>query len=418
MGASTLIRLASGLFTFAIMARVLGPSTFGILMLWLSIATLIALIANYGFTPYALREIGADQSSATKVMSEVLSAKALVGSILIIFSFIASTLIASSERWIFIVLLLAMLVDSMTDFLNVGYRATNRFSTETRIATISSIIQFSTVALTSYLLRDIFWIAGSFLVSRLIVLAATWLSQRQYFSNLRFSSYRNAIWRLREAGSYAFDFGLQSLFGQIDNLALNQFAGPAAIGIYQSGMRIFLAGSQAAAIVGNVLIPHAASFTNDLQAKRRVNGNLVTTLLTIGMVGGLVFALIPKSLVIYVFGANFVNLSDLLFGFGLLFFARFTAAAIGTVLTIQGFQKERAVCTFLHWIFIAAYCYFFPINNTLNWISALIFGHDALIIFYAIVLRVRSFNSISVSSWIKIIVGAIGINIVTICWIN
>jgi O-antigen/teichoic acid export membrane protein len=416
MGCSTLIRIASGLLTFATIARMLGPSDFGVLMLWLSVATLISLAVNYGFTPYALREIGANRTSATKLMSEVLTAKVLIGLTLLLIGLFGALLIESPARWVFLVFLLGMLTDSMTDFLNVGYRATERFIVETQMATFASIIQFTFITLSAYLFRDVLCIAVAFLASRLVVLTATWISQIQYFSMLSLSSFSKAKARIREASSYACDFGLQSLFGQIDSLVIHQFVGPAAVGIYQSGMRIFLAGSQAAAVVGNVFIPHAASFSDDLAARRKVNSHIVTILLTIGVIGGLVFASIPTVIVMYVFGESFARLSELLFGFGLLFFARFATAAVGTILTIQGHQKERAICTLAQWIFIAAYCVYFPLNNSSSWIIALIFSHAVLIVLYSITLRRYASSSISKLSWLKIICSFFFTNFAVLYW--
>ncbi|RZA04229.1 MAG: hypothetical protein EOO68_08680, partial [Moraxellaceae bacterium] len=78
MGTSTAMRLSCGLLSFVVMARLLGPDQFGILMLCFSAAGLLALLSNYGFAPYLLREIGANPGAAVSLMSEVLTAKIIL----------------------------------------------------------------------------------------------------------------------------------------------------------------------------------------------------------------------------------------------------------------------------------------------------------------------------------------------------
>ena len=67
MGTSTALRLGFGLLTFVAMARMLGgPEPFGQLHAVVSVATLLTLVANFGFTPYVLREIGVRPQEATR----------------------------------------------------------------------------------------------------------------------------------------------------------------------------------------------------------------------------------------------------------------------------------------------------------------------------------------------------------------
>ncbi|MFO1370232.1 MAG: oligosaccharide flippase family protein, partial [Marinagarivorans sp.] len=146
MGTSTAMRLACGLLTFVVMARLLGPDQFGLLMLWFSISTLMCLLANYGFTPYILREIGAKPTQAVKVMSDVLTAKLMLSAFIAIAGIGSFLFLPASTFYLFIVLLLAQLADSMTEFFNVGYRATNRYGSETQLASLSAVIQLILVS--------------------------------------------------------------------------------------------------------------------------------------------------------------------------------------------------------------------------------------------------------------------------------
>lgn len=388
MGTSTLVRLVFGLLTFAIMARLLGPNVFGILMFWLSVATLLSLAANYGFTPYVLREIGADRSSANTVMGEVLSAKMLACSVIVVGSLIALPFIVEGARAVFLLMTLAMLVDSITDFFNVGYRATNRFGSETRIATIASVSQFIVVAGAIWYRNEILIAASAFLVSRVLVLSMTWADQTQYFASLRPSPVPQALARLKAAFSYAYDFGLQSLIGQVDSLVLNHFVGPVAVGLHQAGMRIFLGGGQIANVLGNVFIPKLSGLQNDSVSFKAQAHKLQTAFLASGAVFGLTLAIAATPIVHLLYGQAYLALVPMLPWFGLLFFVRFFAAAYGVLLTSAGKQSLRAKANLCHWaVILLSAWWLVPLLGNIGWILALTLGNTLLAVIYCMAIR-------------------------------
>jgi O-antigen/teichoic acid export membrane protein len=388
MGISTAVRLVFGLLTFSIMARLLGPAEFGTLMFWLSVATLLSLLANYGFTPYVLKEIGADSAAANTVMEEVLSAKLLVSTVILIGSLLTVPLIDDTVQVTFLALTLAMMADSMTDFLNVGYRATNRFGSETRIATLASVTQFVIVAGAVYYRSDIVVAALAFLVSRILVLLLTWLDQAQYFSALRPRSLKKAMQRLKHAFSYACDFGLQSLLGQVDSVVLNHFTGPVAVGLHQAGMRIFLGGGQIANVLGNVFIPKFAGFRNDPIRFTTQASKLQTAFIGSGSVFGLTLAVGASVIVHLLYGPSYAALAQLLPWFGLLFFVRFFAAAYGVLLTATGKQQLRAKANLMHWLVILVLAWLtVPSLGNIGWLLALLGGNVLLAGIYAFAMR-------------------------------
>ena len=388
MGASTLLRLIFGVLTFALMARLLGPNAFGSFMLLLSVATLLALIANYGFTPYLLREIGANSAIATKLINEVVSAKLLICLAIAAGGLCALLFIDPGVRWGFLALLLAMLVESFTDLLNVRYRVTNRFSSEARIATIAAASQFLIVTSATYYQREITIVAIAFLASRLAVLLITWLDQLQYFANLKPAPLRGALRKLKAAFSYACDLGLQSLIGQVDSLVLNHFAGPVAVGLHQAGMRIFLGGGQVANVLGNVFIPKLSGLQNDAPLFNAQAHKLQSAFLISGGLFGLTLATAATPIVHVLYGDAYTALIPMLPWFGLLFVIRFFAAAYGVLLTSAGKQTLRAKANIFHWfaIFLSAWLLVPPLGN-IGWILALLVGNLMLTAMYSWAMR-------------------------------
>lgn len=351
------MRLGFGMLTFVVMARVLGPAQFGVVMLWLSVATLLALVANYGLTPYLLREIGAAPDRASQVMAEVLSAKLLLTLAILVAAAAALPWLEGSVRAVFLLLLCAQLADALTEFLNVGFRATNRFGDETRIASLAVLLQFAIVTLLLWLWPTPLVAAIAFMLSRMAVLLLTWVAQRRYFAELRPAAPALAWARIRTTRSYAVDFGLQSLLGQVDSIVLNHFVGTAAVGLYQAGMRLFNGGAQAAGVLANVFLPRAAAAAgaqDDGLSLRRESSRVQWAFVGFGLGFGLALCGLAEPLVHLLFGAEYLGLVEVMPWFGLLFFVRFFASSWGVLLTSAGAQRFRAAMNAVHWALIAA----------------------------------------------------------------
>jgi len=218
MGTSTLVRMVFGFLTFLVMARLLGPEAFGLVMLWMSVATLACLVANFGLTPYLLREIGSNPETVRKTMSDVLTAKLLLSALVASCGIISLPWLHDDSRLIFPALLAALLADSMTEFLNVGFRSTNRFADETRLALVGTLCQFLLVVLPTWIWPSAAVAALAFTFSRFFVLGITWIAQAAHLSGLRPSPINAGMRRIRETRLFAADFSLQSIFGQLASI--------------------------------------------------------------------------------------------------------------------------------------------------------------------------------------------------------
>lgn len=386
MGASTFLRMASGLLAFVVVARLLGPEMFGTYMFWLSVAGLLALVVNFGFTPLVLREIGAQPDTVKAVMSEVLTARVILGSFLLGVSVVAALVwLDGMQALLLFCLLFALLADAMTDLFNVGFRATNRFALETRIATATSLLQLLLIAGSTWAWPRLEVAALAFLASRLLSLMLTWLLQRRYFAGVGFSSFKAGWQRIRKTVSYAVDFGLQSLFGQIDSLVLNHFLGPLAVGLFQAGMRLFNGGAQAANILANVFLPRAARAAGDPVTFAREAGKIQWAFVGTGLTFGLALGFGAEWIVLLLFGAAYASLVDILPWLGLLFFVRFFSASWGVVLTAAGFQRFRAGCNAVQWLGVLVLAvWLVPLWGVIGWVICVLAGNLFLLLAYAI----------------------------------
>lgn len=382
MGTSTVMRLGFGMLTFVVMARLLGPTQFGVMMLWMAVATLLAMIANYGLTPYLLREIGARPVDAGRVMAEVLSAKLVLSAGVLLLGCLSLPWLEPTARSVFLLLLCAQLADALTEFFNVGFRATNRFAAETKLASMAVLLQCALVTLALCWMATPVVAAVAFFVSRLAVLFMTWSAQRGYFAALRPAPVGTALQCIRSTKPYALDFGLQSLLGQVDSVVLNHFVGTAAVGIYQAGMRLFNGGAQAAAVLSSVFLPRAAAAAEVQDAGRslrRESSRVQWAFVGFGLLFGLALCGLAEPVVGLLFGAQYLGLVDVLPWFGLLFFVRFFASSWGVLLTSAGAQRFRAAVNAMHWVIIGALSLVLvPRLGVIGWLVCLIVGNALL----------------------------------------
>lgn len=385
MGSGTALRLGAGMATFVVMARLLGPQHFGVVMLWLSVATLIALLGNYGFTPYLLRELGARPQATAGLLSQVLTAKLVLVLALLLPALLAMPWLSPAQRWLLLAMLLAQLADGLAEVFNVGLRATGRFALEARLTGGVALAQLLLVAVGVWLWPTPACAAGAYLATRLGALLASGVLLRRQVAGVWPASLAQGLTALRAARAYAADTVLQSLLGQVDSLVLNHYVGPAAVGVYQAGLRLFNGGAQAAPILANVLLPQASAAFAHTEGGRFGGeaARLQWSFMAVGAGFGLVLALAAQPLTALLFGPQFSALAAVLPWLGLLFHVRFFAASWGVVLTAAGAQRFRAQANVAMWALTAALVpALVPTWGPTGWVMALVAGHVLLAVAY------------------------------------
>lgn len=384
MGSSTAFKLGAGVLTFVLMARLLGVHNFGTLMLWLSVAALISLVGNFGFATLLLKEIGATPQRAAELISAVVTAKLLVTAVLVGFTLTVVSWYWPQMVWLFLPLLLAQMADTFTEVFVVGLRANGQFNTDAQLTTFVSVIQLIVVGAAVWFFPNMHAAAAAFAASRLVALIATMWVVGSRLPGIAITGWRRAIDTLVAAKAFAVDVVLQSLMGQIDSLVLNAYLGPAAVGVYQAGLRLFNGLAQVAPVLANVLLPQVSStFFNNRSAFGSESRRVQWVFMLAGLGFGLSLAVLAGPITHHVFGAEFALLQQLLPWFGLLFFVRMFAASWGILLTATGQQGFRAKCNFVMWLVIGSACVpLVPRFESAGWLMALVLGHVLLSMMY------------------------------------
>lgn len=386
MSLSTSVRLLVGVVTLSITARMLGPESFGQLMFWLSVAGLICVVNNFGLGTYVLREIGVDNSNALLVINKTLMAKLMLTAFVLLVSALVMLFLQNSSRVLFSLLLITMLAEGFTEFFFNGFRANDRFDVEVKISLFSALLYCGCVGGVAWGTHSVVWVAISYVFSRCIVLYITWRELSKVLGSVFPASYSDGSACLKSTRSYAADSAMGAMFGQIDSIVLNFFIGSVVVGVFQAGMRLFMAATQVASVLSNVFLPRStAAYLSGGEKYNSEQLKLQFTFVGSGAAIGLVFAMAGNFIVDIFFGEKYSDLIILMPWFGFLFAIKFSTAAWGLQLTVLGHQRTRAIATAIHWIVIGIVALIaVPKLGAIGWLLSLILGAVILCLIYAI----------------------------------
>lgn len=388
MSISVGARMVVGIVSLPIVARALGPESFGLLMLWLTTGSLLCILNNFGLGTYLLREVGRYPEKAAKLVSDAFIAKIILTIGVIVASVVVFPILLKCSWAIFPLIVGAMLGESFTEFFSVGLRASGHFKIDARVSIVSALIYGFGVGLAAWLTKSLFIVVMAYFITRSIVTLITWVQLSFVFQGIAPSSIKEGFNQIRLTKSYAYDSALSALFGQVDAVILNFYTNPVILGIFQAGMRFFMAFMQAAAVLTNVFLPRMATAKmKGIEDGHHENNISELFFLGTGVLVGLVFTYAGPQIVALLFGQKFEALKLLMPWFGLLYFVRMWAACWGNILTVDGKQHMRAIITAIHWLVIGLFSvYLVPFMGSVGWILALIIGTFFLAVAYAYVL--------------------------------
>jgi O-antigen/teichoic acid export membrane protein len=148
---TTVVRLATGVVLFVVLAHVWGPERFGVFMYPFTIAGILVKLVDYGFLLQVARDVGRKTSEAHETMSRALGAKLLLVVPAVAVAAVIPIVMPGANG--FGALLGFMMVDaictSFVQFLCIPLRALGHFDREARVASLSNGIVFVSVVATA-----------------------------------------------------------------------------------------------------------------------------------------------------------------------------------------------------------------------------------------------------------------------------
>lgn len=306
----------------------------------------LALIVDFGFSSYLLREIGAQPEKFSNIFCDGVRLKVVL---------IAPFFLAAFGSWLyfgfklalplFVPMLLAALCLSFSEYCIAPLRAFGRYDLETAVISASNFIHFTVAGFGAYIGGDtivIAWLSVACRVQHLIV--AILVVKRVAIAPMSVNSQHSLRNTFRKVAPYGADGVLSTCWNQIDLIIIGSMFGPAVLGVYAAGQKIVQGLYTFAQVIGNVMIPRLSRlFHQNHNGAQR--GSFITVFVLVGIGGGLTLPLIAFSteIVRLLFGNEYITLSEIAPYLGLILISRYFSAGTGIVLTAMGKQADR-VC--------------------------------------------------------------------------
>ncbi|HMW16166.1 MAG TPA: oligosaccharide flippase family protein [Pseudomonadales bacterium] len=382
-----LVRLGTGLFLFAGVARFLGVEQFGRFSYWTAIASLAMLLTSFGFNLSLLREIPQHPERCDELLSTALGCKVLLMiPALLLFLFV---LWLRPSDWphlpaigaIFCTTLLFVL----TETINVAMRALGNFKQEARLALVGNLFNLTVVLTAAYLYRSLLAVALAYLLTRLLQAGLTlhnFASIRGHWFRLHWNLSRQ-LQTLRGNFVYATDAWLASAYQQIDVVLLELFVDLRAVGLYQAGSKFYKTLLMLAGAINNVFIPRMASSRSQPIRFRRAWQGYTMAMALYGGVGALFLTFLAEQLTHWLFGPEYAGLAQLFPWFGLILLVRSLAAAAGGVLTVLGHQRFRVITNSVSLaVLVGSALWLLPLLGVMGLMYSLLAANVAILTIY------------------------------------
>lgn len=335
------LRLGAGMAVFVVIARQLGPQEFGQFAFFLAVAVLLAMPVNFGFGAHALRSFGAHPERALQIMGEIYAAKLLLAGAVAAVALACSGWMPASAARLLLLLLVAQLFESFAEYYVLGFRIRGDFEREAGTACLVSVWHLAVVAA-----AVLFWptaeaAAGAFAVSRVSGMVVTRLRATASMGRVVRAPLAGALRTLKQSWAYALELGLMTAYSQLDALLINFVLGPAAVGLFQAGMKLVDGASRAGPALAHVLLPELARQQADEQAFGALAGRTGLIFAAFGLAGALLLWLGAAQITAILFGPQYQLLDALLPLFGLILLLRFLETGFGLLLVARNLQSVK-----------------------------------------------------------------------------
>ena len=348
---TTGVRLLTGLVLFVLLAREWSVGQFGQFMYLFSIAALLVLACEFGFTQQILREIGRAPSQARTLMGEYLGAKVwltlLTACLAIGFAWVSH--LSMHDVAVLSALLLAALFMSYADFLMACFRALGSFGQETKLTVWGNLLFFALACGALFGVADAGLMAVAVAVAMATARAAQlWMTWRVFKRRvpeplqpaLRPSS---SIATIKKSSAYGADVGVSAAFTNLDTVLIAHTLGAEGVGVYQAIARIYQGMVLLPAILGSLFLPRLSRSLEDAPTFQKNCQQLSLSLLVGGAAAAACFLWGGPLIALIYNDSLFQRSAELLPWFALFVFVRFVASIHGVVLTALGRQGVRAL---------------------------------------------------------------------------
>ena len=351
MFSSTALRLITGVLLLLLMARIWGAETFGVFMYPFTLAGLIAILINYGFNLQIVRDVGKNPQNAHKITCLGLTVKIILTSLVVVLAMgiIPFLEVLNGYRGILALLICANILNSFGMLFNLSLRGMGLFNEEVAITFWFNIVTLVVIGGLVFLGYGPTAIAFGFVLTKGFFAGLSWLVYRRIMKSPQFilPQLKELRHSLRTGFPFAIHVALGTLYFQVDTIIIQYFMGAEAVGIYQAGLRIMLAGLILTDVISNVYMVRMANESYDRSQLVILSTRMTRHCLVFGVIGFVCLYGFADLVVGLVYGGNYSALIPLFPLFAVVLFLRYLGASYGIILTVADRQLVRTVAVSL-----------------------------------------------------------------------
>lgn len=339
-------RLIANIIVFWLIARIYGPDQFGIFTFAHTTATLLILLADFGFDILLTTEISRARDQALNIFQNILSYKILFSIlafvIMWVFSFIGNY---SDETKISLQIFSFFLIfTTLTNFSLALTKGFEKFGYESIVQLIANFSLVIIVITISFLKLNILIIATTFVLTRLLALLLS-----IYFNNklLPQLSFKIHFPKEKEFHQKVLVFGFHLLFAnlffQIDTILLSLWKGNLYVGLYQAVFKFIILPLMIPDILNLTLLPVLSRlFVNETEKALKISYLLNKLLFFLSLPITLILYVYAEDIIYIIYGSSQYTASiPVLKIFAFNVFIRFSFEAFALILTTTNRQIIR-----------------------------------------------------------------------------
>lgn len=296
-------RLIANVIVFWLIARIYGPDTFGTFTFAHTTATLLILLADFGFDILLTTEISKAKNNALNTFHNIFSYKIIfsISAFLIMWAFSFQSSYSQETRHILQIFSFFLLFTTLTNFSLALIKGFEKFAYESIVLLISNAGLIVIVIILSVMKVDILFIAIAFVMIRLLGMLLSIYYNKKLLPELTF---RIILPKEKELHKKVLIFGFHLLFAnlffQIDTILLSYWRGNLDVGIYQAVFKLIILPLMIPDILNLTLLPVLSRlFVTDKEKALRIS-YLMNKLLF--------FLSLPITLIIYVYASDIIHL--------------------------------------------------------------------------------------------------------------
>ncbi len=338
------LQLYTGSVVFIVLAKLMDLEEFGILSFGFSLAALVAIAADFGFSLMIMKDYPQQEiRERNGYISNSLMAK-LALSLGSAFLFFVYLFLFYDGDWLLVgcIYTFIAIAQSFVSYLQALLRVENRFHKYTETVGIYAfVVTFCVLAYWQFEMQ-LLQLVWYLLACRMVQLFWTLYLNRNALQGFSFD--KNKIAKLL---GNSWSFGLHMLLGifyfMVDTQIISLYLGAEEVALYQSVFRIILILLMFSDIVSSVLLPYLSFKYYKKEDISQHVSKIFLYLLIIGCSLFLLFTSFDSEILEILYTPEYVSAAILVLPFSIVIILRTVSSLLGNILTISNKQAYRVL---------------------------------------------------------------------------